>query len=159
MSAIRAGVDDDIEWILALSARHEVETSPLDASRLSAMVDASYATRVFDDRSGYLIVFDQDGAYDSPNFRWFRERHPRFVYVDRVVISEDVRGCGRGRLFYEDLIERAIADGYGALCCEVNVAPPNPASDAFHARMGFAEVGIGDLGGGKIVRYMIRSLN
>jgi predicted GNAT superfamily acetyltransferase len=42
--------------------------------------------------------------------------------------------------------------------CEVNAEPPNPASDAFHAAMGFAEVGSATLGGGKQVRYFERLL-
>ena len=31
---IRAAREDDIGWILALSARHETETSPLDAGSM-----------------------------------------------------------------------------------------------------------------------------
>jgi hypothetical protein len=41
--------------------------------------------------------------------------------------------------------------------CEVNSDPPNPASDAFHERLGFAEVGRAALPGGtKLVRYLSR---
>lgn len=45
------------------------------------------------------------------------------------------------------------------VCCEVNSDPPNPASDAFHARLGFAEVGAAAIhGGAKSVRYLARPL-
>ncbi len=44
------------------------------------------------------------------------------------------------------------------MLCEVNHAPPNPGSDAFHARMGFGEIGRAVLSGGKTVRYLRRPL-
>jgi uncharacterized protein len=43
--------------------------------------------------------------------------------------------------------------------CEINLLPPNPASDAFHARMGFVEVGAAQLANGKTVRYLERALD
>ena len=43
--------------------------------------------------------------------------------------------------------------------CEVNREPPNPASDAFHAALGFSEVGLAAIhGGSKTVRYLARAL-
>jgi uncharacterized protein len=43
--------------------------------------------------------------------------------------------------------------------CEVNISPPNPASDAFHAALGFAEVGSASVyGESKTVRYLSRAL-
>jgi predicted GNAT superfamily acetyltransferase len=43
--------------------------------------------------------------------------------------------------------------------CEVNADPPNPASDAFHAALGFAIAGQALIhGGSKSVRYFTRSL-
>jgi len=156
---IRAAREDDIGWILALSARHETETSPLDAGKLRAMMAASWATHVFDDRTGYLIVFDETGVYESVNFRWFRARYPKFLYVDRIVIAETARGEGRARLFYEDLIARGRAAGFPLIACEVNSAPPNPGSDAFHAKLQFHEVGRAELDAGKAVRYLTRAID
>jgi uncharacterized protein len=38
--------------------------------------------------------------------------------------------------------------------CEVNIDPPNPASEAFHLALGFKEVGQATIHGGtKTVRY------
>jgi predicted GNAT superfamily acetyltransferase len=42
---------------------------------------------------------------------------------------------------YADLFDRAAEAGHDRIVCEVNRQPPNPASDAFHAALGFAEVG------------------
>ena len=47
------------------------------------------------------------------------------------------------------------AAGHARVVCEVNSDPPNPASDAFHAALGFAEVGQAVLATqGKVVRYL-----
>src|SRR5262249_49391720 len=102
----------------------------------------------------FLIAFDQNATYDSPNFLWFRERMPAFAYVDRVAVDARSRGRGLARLLYEDLFAATCA----AVVCEVNYDPPNPASDAFHARLGFAEIGRARLANGKGVRYLERRL-
>ena len=45
------------------------------------------------------------------------------------------------------------------VCCEVNAVPPNPASQAFHERLGFVQVGSAQLAGGaKTVTYMVREI-
>lgn len=148
----------DFDWVLALSARHEVETGKLGRAKLAAMVATSYLSTIIGERGGYLITFDQAGAYDSPNFLWHRARYPRFVYVDRIVIEPAARGLGYARALYQQFFERARADGHNLACCEINLDPPNPESDAFHAAMGFAEVGQAVLDNGKAVRYLTRSL-
>jgi hypothetical protein len=44
--------------------------------------------------------------------------------------------------------------------CEVNADPPNPASDAFHTALGFAEVGSASIhAGSKTVRYLARRIH
>ncbi|MEZ5957057.1 MAG: GNAT family N-acetyltransferase [Hyphomonadaceae bacterium] len=156
--SIRPLSDADFGWVLELSARHERETGKLDPGKLAAMRAASYKCDVVGDEGGYLITFDQDGAYDSPNFVWFKDRYPRFVYVDRIVIDPDARKAGHARTLYEHLFESARVDGHKVVGCEVNSDPPNPASDAFHGRMGFKVVGQALLGNGKTVRYMTRDL-
>jgi predicted GNAT superfamily acetyltransferase len=85
---------------------------------------------------GFLIVMAPGADYDSPNYRWFQARLASggapgpFRYVDRIAVSTDAQGTGGGRLLYD-----------AELTCEVNLEPPNPDSQAFHARMGFVEVG------------------
>ena len=45
------------------------------------------------------------------------------------------------------------------IACEVNEDPPNPASDAFHAALGFTVAGQARIHGGKkSVRYFTRAL-
>ena len=97
--------------------------------------------------AGLLITFDQDADYGSPNFLWFRERLERFVYVDRIVVDGAARGRGYARQLYEALFETSRAAGHDLVTCEVNLDPPNPGSDVFHARMGFEVVGQAELAG------------
>ena len=94
-------------------------------------------------------------APDSPNFIWFRARYPRFVYVDRIVVAPSARGRGCARRLYDDLFEHTARAGHDRVVCEVNKTPPNPASDAFHAALGFVEVGSASVhGGSRTVRYL-----
>jgi len=105
------------------------------------------------------MAFDQDADYDSPNYLWFRERYPRFVYVDRIVVAPAMRKRGLANHLYEDLFRVAKDAGHERVVCEVNFDPPNPASDAFHAALGFVEVGQASIhDGAKTVRYLARPL-
>jgi predicted GNAT superfamily acetyltransferase len=108
---------------------------------------------------GFLLAFSQEASYHSPNFLWFRDRYPRFVYIDRIVVAPSQRRSGIGRLLYADL-ERAAFAHAADLTCEVNLDPPNPGSLAFHERFGFTEVGRQHTGGGeKFVCLMAKDLS
>ena len=139
----------------ALNEAHAVELSSLTPARMEQLSQGAFAAYAVGDGDALLLAFDQDGHYDSPNFLWFRERFARFVYVDRVVVSTTRRGEGLARKLYEKLFDAARAAGHDRVVCEVNYDPPNPASDLFHERLGFAEVGRAHLADrGKGVRYL-----
>ena len=145
--------------LLELNNAHARQTSLLTRERWDRLVGAAFAADCVDRAAALLIAFDQAADYDSPNFVWFRERYAKFVYVDRIVVSEDHQGRGLARRLYEGLFRKARAAGHDRVVCEVNSLPPNPESDAFHERLGFEEVGHADLdGGAKSVRYLVRQL-
>jgi hypothetical protein len=145
---------------LALNNAHAVELSWLDAQRFAELVERAFVARRIGDVEALLLAFDQDADYGSPNFLWFRERYPRFVYVDRVVVAPAYLGRGLARRLYDDLFAEVRRRGHDLIVCEVNMQPPNPASDAFHARLGFVEAGRAVLpGGAKAVRYLKRALS
>lgn len=145
--------------VLALNNAHAAELSWLEPNDLSRLVGQAFYARAAGDCDAFLIAFDQDADYASPNFLWFRERYPRFVYVDRIVVAASARGRGLARALYEDLFGQATAAGHTLVTCEVNAEPPNPASDAFHAALGFAVVGSAAIhDGAKTVRYFARRL-
>jgi predicted GNAT superfamily acetyltransferase len=145
--------------VLALNNRHAEELSWLEPQRLSFLLGESFYARRIGALEAFIITFDQDANYDSPNFEWFRRRYSRFVYVDRVAVDEATRGHGHARRLYEDFFAHALCAGHAIIACEVNAEPPNPASDAFHARLSFHEVGTAHIhGGSKTVRYFVREL-
>lgn len=145
--------------VLALNNAHAVETSLLDDAKLARMLDEAFLATCIGDVDAFLIVFDEKAHYDSPNFEWFRARYPAFVYVDRIVTGPEARGKGYARALYRDLFEKAAARGHDRVVCEVNLDPPNPVSDAFHAALGFIDVGRQLLqGSGKTVRYLSKNI-
>ncbi|HET9029187.1 MAG TPA: GNAT family N-acetyltransferase [Candidatus Aquilonibacter sp.] len=149
----------DLDAYLRLNAESEAMLSPLDTASLTALLQTAYVAILTPKRDAMLIALDQDAVYESPNFAWFRARYPRFAYVDRIAVSASSRGRGMARTLYGELIARAIEDGYPVLCAEINYEPPNAASDAFHAAMGFEEVGRAHLSDrAKSVRYVVRRL-
>jgi predicted GNAT superfamily acetyltransferase len=63
------------------------------------------------------------------------------------------------RGLYEELFAAAVQASHSLVACEVNVEPPNPASDAFHEALGFSEVGRAVIHDGeKQVRYLVKTV-
>lgn len=150
----------DIEpAVLALNNEHAEELSWLEPERLSHLVAQAFYARRIGNLEAFLLAFDQDADYDSPNFLWFKKRYPRYVYIDRIAVAASARGRGHARRLYHDLFDTAARNGHDIVVCEVNSDPPNPGSDAFHAALGFLEIGQATIHGGKkSVRYFARSL-
>jgi uncharacterized protein len=148
----------DADWVIELNAAHETETSPLDEERFQYMLTQSLVGWAHGDDDAFMLVFDQDSKYDSPNFLWFKECYPSFAYIDRIVVDHRARGRGIARAMYAQLFVEVFESRFDKIVCEVNFAPPNPASDALHASLGFQEVGHATLANGKTVRYLKRDL-
>ncbi|MFP4327521.1 MAG: GNAT family N-acetyltransferase [Paracoccaceae bacterium] len=156
---LRAATPEAMDALLRLNNAHAVETSELTAAQLGRMVQGAFAAWGVAGAGALLLAFDEGAPHDSPNFEWFRARHPRFVYVDRIIVGAGLRGRGVARALYEALFARAAEKGRPFVACEVNAHPPNPGSDAFHAALGFEVVGQGSPSPGKTVRYMRKRLD
>jgi uncharacterized protein len=160
--SIRSPDPADHAAILALNAAHVAELSPLDADGLQRLLTSAFfaaVARPLGAPVGLLIVLDQSASYDSPNFHWFRRRHARFAYIDRIVLAAGARGHGIAARLYREAFIAARRAGYALVCCEVNQWPPNAASDRFHDKLGFKAVGRAELAGrGKTVRYLEAAL-
>jgi predicted GNAT superfamily acetyltransferase len=149
----------DLEAILHLNNTEAVATSWLEPGSLAALLsEAFYVGHVAAGADAFLIAFDERASYEGINYRWFCSRLARFVYIDRIVVNAACRGQGLARRLYAQLAEAARQAGHTEIVCEVNFDPPNPVSDAFHAALGFREVGRGSPMPGKVVRYLAWSL-
>jgi len=74
-------------------------------------------------------------------------------------LAAEARGRGIAKNLYRWLFSQAARAGHDKIVCEINVNPPNPDSDAFHAALGFTQVDSGLIHNGqKTVRYMARDL-
>lgn len=155
IAKVRDLIPSDLDWAYALNEQHAAELSSVSPPGFAGLVERTVYARVIDDQAAFLLAFNQDADYDSPNFLWFKERVDRFVYVDRIAVSSAHRRQGLARLLYENLFQFADELGQGRVVCEVNAEPPNPVSDAFHASLGFAIMGRGSLPDrGRVVTYL-----
>ena len=148
----------DLADLIDLNNDHAVELSLVTPKAFRALLAEAWLALAPPDNGALLLVFDQDAAIEGPNFAWYKARHARFLYIDRVVVAPAGRGRGIARRLYETAFAAGAAAGFDFIGCEVNLEPPNPASDAFHARLGFGEVGRARLPSGKLVHYLTRRL-
>jgi predicted GNAT superfamily acetyltransferase len=150
----------ELERLLALNNAHATELSWLTSERLAHLVGCAFFLRILGSVDAFLLAFDQAADYDSPNFLLFSARYRRFVYIDRIAVASVARRRGLARQLYGELFNQARAAGHDRIVCEINAAPPNPASAAFHAMLGFEEVGSALLpASAKLVHYLSRTLS
>lgn len=148
---LRDATPADFTAILALNETFVALLSPLDGERLARLHAQAALHRVIEQDgriAAFLLAFREGADYDSPNYRWFAQRHARFLYVDRIVVAADTQARGAGSRLYRDVYALALRDGVPLITCEFDIEPPNPVSERFHARLGFREVGRQHLGGG-----------
>ena len=148
---IRDLLDGDLDAALALNNSCLPALNEIDAAELVDLVQwssVSLAAEVDGALAGFCVVLPPGTPYESLNYTWFSRNYDDFAYLDRIAVSPEHRRLGIGRAFYADLRER-LAGAFPILCCEVNVRPRNDASLAFHAEIGFTEVGQQDTDGGK----------
>lgn len=146
---------------LSLNAANAIETSPLDADGLLRRLSRAAAAPALvegDGLLGFVLAYGSEAGPDSRHYDWVAGRLSCFVYIDRVITAAPARGRGIGRGLYEAVENLARARGAAWLACEINVEPPNPVSDAFHARLGFETMGRAVVGNGKTVRYVRRAV-
>jgi predicted GNAT superfamily acetyltransferase len=140
----------DLDAVVAINdgAHPAVPITP--AAEIVELIGWSRLALVVDDGEvgGFLIALAAGLDYASENYTWFSARSSDFLYVDRIVLAPRLQGQGVGPRLYAAVEDAARADGATEITCEVNVRPPNPGSLAFHARLGFVEVGRQETKGG-----------
>jgi hypothetical protein len=147
------------EEFLRLNNESARETSLLTAARFEQLVDTAPIALFIQPAAALLLAFENTDNYDGTHFGWFRGQMDQFLYVDRIVVGAAWRRHGLARMLYREVFRQAARRGLGRVCCEVNIEPPNPVSDAFHGSLGFEEVGRATIdGGAKTVRYLCSTL-
>ena len=140
---IRDVREHELDSVLALNNAAGAGILPIDADRLHFFWRHAAYFRVAEidgHLAGFLIALTPEATYDSPNFHWFRDRYPEFVYIDRIVVASVHRGAGLGRVFYADVQSFAEVRS-PLLACEVFVASGRNPALLFHGSFGFHEVG------------------
>ncbi|MDE0803596.1 MAG: GNAT family N-acetyltransferase [Acidimicrobiales bacterium] len=159
---IRDVTPQDLLAVRAVNAANEPEVGPFDDARTSlflASAERFQAVEVDGDVVGVFVGLVEGLDYQSPNYRWFCDRHARFAYVDRIALQPVVRGRGVAAAIYQDFTEWSADSGRNVVCAEVNTEPPNPRSLAFHRRQGFEVVAeIAPYGGGERVAMVEKVL-
>ena len=141
---LRNASAEDFGSIVELNEREVQQTSPMDLERLRELAQMSsyHKVAVGDGRiAAFLLAMREGAPYQNDNYAWFAERFPKFIYVDRIVVHPDFAGLRIGRALYEDLFGYARSQGIRAITCEYNIQPTNPASQRFHDKFGFRELG------------------
>jgi uncharacterized protein len=147
------------DTLLRVNNASAKETSLLSPVRFNQLINWASVALVIPPAAAFLLAFEQSDNYDGGHFLWFRNRFDKFLYIDRVVVAEECRRHGLGRILYSEVFKRAVQLGHAHVVCEVNLEPPNPVSDRFHAAQGFDEVGRATIDSGvKSVRYLAARL-
>jgi predicted GNAT superfamily acetyltransferase len=113
-----------------------------------------------DEIAGFCLVLAPGADYNSVNYRWFSDRYDDFVYLDRVAIAPAFQRRGVGRAMYAE-VERLAREQHPTathFTLEVNLRPRNDRSLAFHAALGFVEVGQQETDYGALVSMMAKEL-
>lgn len=160
---LRDAVVHDHDVILQLNQAEVQWTSPLTDDALNHLAARASYYKVVEagtEVAGFMLAMRDGSGYDNANMAWFEARYSRFLYVDRIVIDAGYAGRGLGKLIYKDAIAFARRAGLHHVVCEYCVQPMNTASRAFHAGMGFIEVGQRKIDGSdKVVSMQMLSIS
>jgi predicted GNAT superfamily acetyltransferase len=158
---VRAAAASDRARIAAINREGQPGVNPLSAAELDACLARAtlFCVAELDGAvAGYLIALATGFSSIGDEYAWFEARHRAFLYVDQVAVARDGWRRGVGAALYAELERVARRSGIPQLVCEVNLRPANPRSLAFHAALGFVEVGQLEVSDGRRVALLERAL-
>lgn len=159
----RAYRPDDLPAAHAINQGEVPAVGSETVEGLGRIADQSVIALVAEDGgavAGFCLVLAPGADYGSGNYLWFSERYDEFIYLDRIAISPSFQRRGLGRAMYAE-VERLAAECRPAatdFTLEVNLRPRNDTSLAFHASLGFVEVGQRETSYGALVSLMAKPL-
>lgn len=138
---IREFKPQDLGWLLTLNNEAVPAVNKLTEDELLHIIGLADKTFIAEDKGLLLgaVILMREGhmaEYPSKNYAWHSNKFAQHLYVDRIIIAGDVRGKGVGKKLYQEAIRLGNSQKV-PLTAEVNLIPNNPASHAFHQRLGF----------------------
>ena len=142
---IRNVKKQDCPNILSLNEKNVEMLLPMDFQQFMYFLERAEVFKVVEIDGkivAFLIALRSKVDYNIQVYRWFLQKYPDFIYIDRVVIDEAHRRMGIARKLYEYVFDHSYRQGITTIAAGVEVEPAyNKASIAFHNAMGFIEVG------------------
>ncbi|MFQ3219271.1 MAG: putative GNAT superfamily acetyltransferase [Paraglaciecola sp.] len=140
---IRKILAQDIDTILELNEKSVKVLSPMDKNKLLRLMEISALSAVVEEANqvaGFLLAFTHDVQYESINYEWFNQNYDSFLYIDRIVISDQFRAKGMATKLYKYALKWATEHSLPSIFAEIDVIPPNKPSLLFHQKFGFKEL-------------------
>ena len=142
---IRNVKKQDCPDILSLNEKNVEMLLPMDFQQFMYFLERAEVFKVVEIDGkivAFLIALRSKVDYNIQVYRWFLQKYPDFIYIDRVVIDEAHRRMGIARKLYEYVFDYSYRQGITIIAAGAEVEPAyNKASIAFHNAMGFIEVG------------------
>jgi predicted GNAT superfamily acetyltransferase len=136
--------DAQLQKIYELNQANTPEVGSLESkSHLKKLIELSAYNLLIlkgDELAGFIICMREGSTYGSENYKFFRKKLKKFLYVDRVAIEKSFRRDGLGKAIYNDIFGEAKKNNL-PIALEVNTEPVNQPSLNFHEKMGFDQVG------------------
>lgn len=157
----RLFVAADIDSALELNNANSPSVGEIDRSQLEFLIEHSLYSFAIGTAQlhAFCITFAPGAPYTSVNYQWFSRKYSDFVYLDRIVVRENMRNKSLGAKLYAAVEQRMLKDRCAPLLtCEVNLKPPNLGSIRFHNRIGFSEVGQQDSKPGLTVSLLAKEV-
>lgn len=140
---IRNVLPQDTDAIVKLNERFVKVLSPLNKTQLIHLIELSALAVVIEidnQFAGFLLALNAKRDYKSINYLWFNQRYNEFLYIDRIVISQNHQGKGIASALYQYAINFAKSQSIPKICAEIDIQPPNETSLSFHNKLGFTEL-------------------
>ena len=134
----------DFERILQLNEEFVYYLTPMSEEQLSiynAYAELNFIAEIDGKVEAFVLAFRENTDYDYITYVLFKERYEKFLYIDRIVVSDRCQGLGVGSMLYDKIMEHARNTGISLVTAEVDSDPPNPVSLGFHEKFGFKNMG------------------
>ena len=144
----------DYDYVLKLNEENVNVLIPTDREELEYLAEkaALFQTIYVDEVPAGFIIALREGLedYDFKSYRWFEERYSKFLYIDRVVVDKKCWKKGLGRKLYQYAFDYVKENDIEIVGAAITTIPYSKESLAFHAKMGFHEVGEQLIRGGTV---------